>query len=288
MTHAFFKALLFLGSGSVIHALGGEQDMRKMGGLWRRIPWTFWTFVAGTAAIAGIPFLSGYYSKEEILGAALGEHSTLGTFVFAIGMATAMLTAFYMTRLLVLTFLGSYRGGAETEGHIHESPWSMVVPLVVLAIGSIAAGRVPVPRFVEPAFRVEPRGEAHVQWLPFAAFALAALGIAGALYLFLMYQDLARRLAERLAAPARVLQAKYGFDALYDLFAARVVVGGSEDVLWRGLDTRIIDGAVNGAGALSMAAARGVRAVQSGLVRAYALLILGGAVGVLSYLLWRR
>jgi hypothetical protein len=150
-THAFFKALLFLGSGSVIHALGGEQDMRKMGGLWRRIPVTFWTFVIGTLAIAGIPPLAGFYSKDAILGGALEAGRPV---LFGVGLIVALLTAFYMTRAVMLTFLGRYRGDAETGAHIHESPWIMLGPLVILAVGSAIGGKIDIPHFVEPALRV--------------------------------------------------------------------------------------------------------------------------------------
>jgi NADH-quinone oxidoreductase subunit L len=285
-THAFFKALLFLGSGSVIHALGGEQDMRKMGGLWRRIPWTFWTFVIGTAAIAGIPFLAGFYSKDAILAGTLAAGRPL---LFAVALAVALLTAFYMTRAVVLTFLGAYRGDAETGAHVHESPWVMLGPLVILAVGSILGGYIDIPHFVEPALRVEAAHEAHhAAWLPIVASLTAVAGIALAYYFYLLYPEIPRRIYASTRGVARVLEAKYGFDALYDRFAARAIVGGSEEVLWHGVDTRVIDGAVNGAGAVTAAAARAVRAVQVGLVRAYALLILGGAVALLGYLVWLR
>ena len=281
-THAFFKALLFLGSGSVIHALGGEQDMRRMGGLRRRVPWTFWTFLAGTLAIAGIPPLAGYFSKDAILAGALAGHWTI---LFAIGLGVAALTAFYMGRLLFLTFFGAYRGDAATEAAIHESPWSMVLPLVALAAGSAVAGFAQIPALVEPAFRLEPEHHPHAQWLPFVATAGGVLGLAAAFYLFVMYSDLGRRLAAALRGPARVLEAKYGFDALYDRLA-RGMVAASDKVLWRGVDVALIDGLVNGSGAVVDRASRSVRLVQSGLVRGYALLILGGAVAVFAYLLW--
>jgi len=285
-THAFFKALLFLGSGSVIHALGGEQDMRKMGGLWRRIPWTFGTFVIGTAAIAGIPGLAGYFSKDEILA---GAYSAGWKSLFVVGLIVALLTAFYMTRALILTFFGSYRGDPETGSHIHESPWVMLGPLVILAVGSIVAGYIHIPHFVEPALRVEAgRAGHHVGWMPIVATTVAVLGILLAYYLYLAFPEIPARIYASARGVARVLENKYGFDSVYDRFASRVVVGGSEDVLWRGVDVRIIDGAVNGTAAAAAALARSVRTAQVGLVRGYALVILGGAVAVLSYLLWPR
>jgi NADH-quinone oxidoreductase subunit L len=285
-THAFFKALLFLGSGSVIHALGGEQDMRKMGGLWRRIPWTFWTFVIGTAAIAGLPFLAGFFSKDAILAGTLAAGSET---LFAIALFVALLTAFYMTRAVILTFLGTYRGDAETAAHIHESPWVMLGPLVLLAVGSILGGYIDIPHFTAPAFRLEAAHEEHhAAWLPWVASLTAVAGIAVAAYLYLLYSDLPRRIYASMRGLARMLEEKYGFDAVYDRFASRVIVGGSDDVLWRRLDVRLIDGAVNGAASVTAGAAQAVRAVQVGLVRAYALLILGGGVALLAYLLWLR
>jgi NADH-quinone oxidoreductase subunit L len=282
-THAFFKALLFLGSGSVIHALGGEQDMRKMGGLMRRIPWTFGTFLIGTLAISGIWPLAGYFSKDAILAGALADHRPV---LFAIGLATALLTAFYMARLLFLTFFGEYRGDAETGAHIHESPWTMLGPLVILAFGSAVVGFVHVPDLVQPVFRIAAGHHPHPGWLPFVATTAAVLGIAAAFYLFVMFRDVASRLAVSLRAPARVLEARYGFDTLYDAIAARGFVRGGEKVLWRGVDAALIDGLVNGTGTGVAAVSRSVRAVQSGLVRGYALLILGGAVALFAYLLW--
>jgi NADH-quinone oxidoreductase subunit L len=284
-THAFFKALLFLGSGSVIHALGGEQDIRRMGGLWRRIPWTFATFLIGTAAISGIPFLAGFYSKDAILAGTLAAGRPG---LFAVGLVTALLTAFYMARLLFLTFFGSYRGDEETGRHVHESPWTMLGPLVLLALGSVVAGYVPVPDVVRPALRLPEAHEAHVAWLPVAATVVALLGIAAAYYLYMLYTDLPGRLAARLAPVRRVLEAKYGFDDLYEWLTRRLVIGASEGALWRGLDVRVIDGAVDGVATLAAAAAQATRRLQTGLVRAYALLILGGAVALLGYLLWMR
>jgi NADH-quinone oxidoreductase subunit L len=284
-THAFFKALLFLGSGSVIHATNGEQDMRKMGGLWRRIPWTFGTFVVGTLAIAGIPPLAGYFSKDAILASALAEGHVI---LFGVGLATAALTAFYMARLLFLTFFGPFRGSHEVEHHLHESPWVMLAPLVLLAIGSAVAGFVPVPDMLAEVFRLPVEEEQHAGWLPIVATLAAVLGIAGAYWLYLMLPDVPARLGARLRPLPRVLEEKYGFDRLYDAFSSRVVVQGSRKLLWERVDASVIDGAVNGVGRLTVGFARAVRVVQTGLVRGYALLILGGAVTVLGYLLWAR
>ena len=257
-----------------------------MGGLWRRIPWTFGTFAVGTLAIAGIPPLAGFWSKDEILA---GAYTAGWKTLFAIGVVVALLTAFYMTRAVILTFLGSYRGDPETGSHIHESPWIMLGPLVILAVGSAVGGFIDIPRFVEPALRIsEAAHSAPHQWLPIFATAIAVTGIVLGYYLYLAFPEIPSRIYASARGVARVLENKYGFDALYDRFASRVVVGGSEEVLWRGVDVRIIDGAVNGAASVTAAVARSVRTVQVGLVRAYALVILGGAVAVLSYLLWMR
>jgi NADH-quinone oxidoreductase subunit L len=318
-THAFFKALLFLGSGSVIHALSGEQDMRQMGGLRRHTPWTFWTMLVGTLAIAGIFPFAGFFSKDAILAAAWEHHKPV---LFGVALLTALLTSFYMWRMLCLTFFGTYRGtlsgsahaqepaaahaDAHADGHaadhaadhghgdaghgghggIHESPWSMLLPLVLLAVGSAAVGFIHVPEIVGPAIRVEAHHGAHAQWLPILATISAILGIFSAWYFYLVRPDLPGTVGAQLAPLRRVFEAKWGFDDAYNWFARRVIVEGSEDVLWKGIDASLIDAAVNGAGSVTARIAQASRAVQTGLVRSYVLLILGGAVIVLSYLLW--
>src|SRR5688572_4679103 len=148
-THAFFKACLFLGAGSVIHAMGGEQDIRRMGGLARRIPITFATFAIATAAIAGIPPLAGFFSKDEILWFALASDRGGSTALFVLATFTALLTAFYMFRLLWLTFLGAPRMDEKTAHHVHESPWTMTGVLAVLAAGSAVGGFVAIPHYLE-------------------------------------------------------------------------------------------------------------------------------------------
>jgi NADH-quinone oxidoreductase subunit L len=282
-THAFFKALLFLGSGSVIHALSGEQDMRKMGGLWRKVPWTFATFLVATLAISGIPPFAGFYSKDAILEAALADGKPI---LYGIGLFTALLTSFYMFRLLFLTFFGAFRGGHEAEHHLHESPWSMLGPLVILALGSLAGGLLPIPEWIGPAFRVPFREEHGSAWLSIVAVLVATAGIATAYYAYLVYTELPSRMAARFAPLRRIFEAKYGFDLAYGWFASRVVVGGSESFLWKRVDAGLIDGAVNGAGSLVGSVAQTSRFAQSGVVRGYVLLILGGAVALLAYLLW--
>ena len=313
VTHAFFKALMFLGSGSVIHGLSGEQDMRQMGGLRKRMPWTFWTFTAGWLAIIGTPFLSGFFSKDEILIAAFGHNK----FLFGLALLTALLTAFYMSRLFFLTFTGEYRGRLEqahgdheahgghdshasdhkaddhSHGHghggIHESPAVMLIPLFILAIGSVLAGYIQIPAFVEPAIRVEEALE-HVTWMPYLATAVAAMGVWIA---FLMYagglRDLPAKIAAKYAGVKDLLEAKWGFDDAYDSFVRNGVNGVvdlSERVLWKKVDAGWIDGVVNGFGRLAVEFAEGSRIMQSGLVRGSALSILAGAVALLTAVLW--
>jgi NADH-quinone oxidoreductase subunit L len=280
-THAFFKALLFLGSGSVIHAMSGEQDMQKMGGLRTKIPWTFWTFLAAVLAISGIPVFSGFFSKDEILLAAR-HHPVL----FGIGSFTALLTAFYMARLLFLTFFGSFRGGAEAEHHLHESPPSMVVPLVLLAIGSTVGGFVKVPHIVEPVFRGAEVELHHVAWLPVGATLTAVAGLILAWYLYLSMPQLRAGLASTLRPALRVFRAKYYWDDVYNAFVQRVVIDGSRALLWEDFDAGIIDGTVNRVGTITAGLARTLRPLQSGLVRHYVLLILAGAVALLGWVLW--
>jgi len=281
-THAFFKALLFLGAGSVIHALSGEQDMRKMGGLRKRIPWTYSTFLVGTLAIAGIPPLAGFFSKDAILAGALAAHLPL---LFGIGLFTAVLTSFYMARLLFLTFFGEYRGDDADE--IHESPLSMLAPLALLAVGSAFAGLVDVPALLAPAIRV-PGLEAHYAWLPYVATMLALGGILGAYYLYLLYADIPARISAAAKPLHRTLEEKYGFDRAYDWIVARLVVDGSRVALWKGVDTALIDAAVDGIGRVTGDVAARSRLAQTGYVRGYILVTLAGAVVLLGYLVWVR
>jgi NADH-quinone oxidoreductase subunit L len=261
-----------------------------MGGLAKKIPVTFGTFAVGTAAIAGVPFLSGFYSKEEILHATLNG-SAIGPWLLAVGLVTAGLTAFYMTRMFVLTFLGRFRGDHETEHHVHESPLSMLVPLCLLAVGSIVAGYhwlLDVPGFLRPVFRLPEAHPHDAPWLLWTALGIAFVGIVSAAFLYTLYSDVPPRVQGSFRRLHGVLTAKYGFDDAFGWFASRAVVGGSESVLWKRVDAQGIDGAVNGAATVVDAIARRVRLLQSGLVRGYALLIFAGAVALLGYLTWTR
>jgi NADH-quinone oxidoreductase subunit L len=263
MTHAFFKALLFLGSGSVIHAMHHEQDMRRMGALRNKIPITFLTMAIGTLAIAGTPGLAGFFSKDEILWQAFSsEHGHIG--LWLIGAIVAGMTSFYMFRLLFMTFFGESRVDHHTEAHIHESPKVMTVPLMVLAAGSVVAGYIGLPKWLganvfehwlEPVFEpvqtaavAEEAGHvAHSAGLEIGMAAVSvAIAVAGFLVAFAAYyrkSDLADRVSIQFKGAYATLLNKWYVDELYDfLFVNRAKDLGRG--LWR-FDGRIVDGVVN-------------------------------------------
>ncbi|HET6772829.1 MAG TPA: NADH-quinone oxidoreductase subunit L [Acidimicrobiales bacterium] len=313
ITHAFFKALLFLGSGSVIHGMHGEQDMRRMGGLRRFMPLTAATFIVGWLAIAGVPPFSGFFSKDEILLFAWGSGGAQGKALWAIGLVTALLTAFYMSRLVFMVFYGEYRGdeplpvvsgGAEAAGgeaaavehpqpahaEPHESPWLMTAPLVVLAVLSATAEVINLPftpdlmyleHWLEPVIGAT---EAHIAVTTETKVALgvvatiaAVVGIAGAALVYL-------RRPVRAAEPAVLAHAWY-YDEAITRFVGGPGTKGFEAVAW--FDRSVVDGAVNGVATLVRNSGRGLRTVQSGFVRSYALGMSAGVVVVLGYFITR-
>jgi NADH-quinone oxidoreductase subunit L len=315
VTHGFFKGLLFLGSGSVIHAVHDEQDMRKMGGLWRRIPWTYATMLVGALAIAGIPPLAGFFSKDEILAAAFKAGGDASGFylVWAVGFLVAGMTAFYMFRLMGLTFWGESRVDPHVAEHIHEAPWSMRLPLVLLAAASVGIGL---------ALGFPPETGAIHQWLgpifegplailgaheaPYAFFgldgalavasvAIALVGILAAWRLFGVDLRVVRLAPqrERVAELVRTLPAaatlyrasvnKWWFDDLNHLLF--VVIGGRVTDGLRWFDVHVIDGAVNSVAAVTVGAGRRIGHIQTGHVQNYALGIALGLVAMaLGYL----
>jgi len=267
-THAFFKALLFLGSGSVIHAMSGEQDMRRMGGLKDKIPVTCRTMWVGSVAIAGIPGLAGFFSKDEILWQAF--RSPKGSVaLYAIGLVTAALTAFYMWRLMNMTFYGKSRVAPETAKHIHESPRTMTVPLVVLAIGSVAVGWLGTPklwtafgdafrafpRWLAPMFELAELGDVGnteaTEWsLMLLSVAVAAGGIAVAYVFYVKRPWIPEKLYERFRGAHKVLYNKWYVDEIYDfLFVNGLCKGGGRAM--GAFDREVVDGGVNGAGWLT-------------------------------------
>lgn len=296
MTHAFFKALLFLGAGSVIHGMGGEQDIQKMGALRRHMPVTHVTFLIASLAIAGIFPFAGFFSKDEILFSAYagGNYG-----IWAVAVFTAFLTAFYMFRLHFLIFHGTSRVDREVARHIHESPRVMTLPLAVLAVLSVIGGFVGIPiifggnkigAFLAPALA---HGEANAPHagagteLGLMAFSLAvaAAGIALAWRWYLARPEVPGRVAHRYRTLYRLLLNKYFVDEIYDDLVVKPSLVGSEAV-YRRFDLRVIDGAVNGAGALVRSFASAIRVYQTGYVRNYALSILLGVVLVMAYYLW--
>ena len=301
MTHAFFKALLFLAAGSVIHAMGGEQDLRRMGGLRKKIPWTYGTMLMATLAIAGAPGFSGFFSKDKILFETI--HSPEGgTLLWAIALLGALLTAFYMFRLVFLTFHGASRYD-EHATHVHESPKNMLVPLVLLAILSVAGGWMAAPamsggpdhfeRFLAPVFagakppETLPAGE-HLSELQFSAIAtgLALLGFLVAWWFYIRRPQTPERLAESYHAPYKLLLDKYYVDELYDWVIVWPFVWLSTRLFWQVVDEGAVDGSVNRLAHVAQRFGDRVRQVQSGNTRSYAAWVVLGAVFVISLLLW--
>ena len=312
-THAFFKACLFLGSGAVIHALHGEQDIRNMGGLWKSLPITFWTFVIASLAIAGFPGLAGFFSKDEILFETFAEGHKL---LWVVAALTSLLTATYMFRLVYLTFAGTRRHDApateelhhhDSASHLHDAPPAMALALILLAAGSIAAGYLGIPHalgghnalgaWLEPAFGLHEVAAEGVEGavenvglertLMVVSIGLAILGIAIATAVWLRSRQFADSMARTFAPIYRLLLNKYYVDELYDATIVQPIKVVSQQGLWRGFDVRIIDGAVNGTGALVAGGSAVLRRLQTGSVRAYAGSLFVGVVLVLGYYLWR-
>jgi NADH-quinone oxidoreductase subunit L len=313
-THAFFKALLFLGSGAVIHALAGEQDLRRMGGLWKELPLTYSTFLIGAAAIAGVPGLSGFFSKDEILYRTFESGHLL---LWVVGLMTSLLTALYMFRLVFLAFHGERASNdapvhdapvhdapvhpAPHGSHLHDAPPAMALALIVLAIGSVAAGYAGFPavvggsnrfeHFLEPSFGVHAAAETTHDGpellLMIVSSAVAAAGIAAAIYFFLMKRLAADRMADRFAGVRRLLVNTYYVDEAYNAAIVEPLRIVSEEALWKVVDVRVIDGAVNGVAETVGGGSEVLRRVQSGSVRTYAASLLLGVVLILGYYVWR-
>ena len=299
MTHAFFKALLFLAAGSVMHAMAGELDMRIMGNLKKKLPYTHITYLVGTLAITGIPFLAGFFSKDEILYYAFEKH--IGFWL--VGAIAALMTSFYMFRSLYMTFYGKSR--VPEHIHVHESPPVMTIPLIILAVGAALAGLVNIPvfhglnnfsQFLDPVFapakEIIDHGHAHAHNVTLEvglATVSVLIAIVGLLLARHMY-------TVDTAAPDRVIQHhpmihetvynKYWVDEIYDIVFVNSIVGFSR-WLWRFVDEKIVDGIVNGVARVSLLWGSGLRRLQSGLVKDYALSILIGVLAVIGYLVLR-
>jgi len=312
LTHAFFKALLFLGAGSVIHSLGGEQDIGKMGGLRRDLPRTYASFLVASLAIAALPPFSGFFSKDQILWASYA--SPYGGLLFwLLGVFTAAITSFYVFRLFFLTFHGERRAEtfstdparsgsqAHSDGRIHESPGIMTWPLLLLAILSLAGGWVGIPtflgggdhwnRFLAPAFQWAelPAEIVHHEkstevFSTIVSLLASLLGI-GLAYLFYLRQpDLAEKATVRLRPLHRWVLNKYYVDELYRSLFIRPLVAGSSELLWKGVDTGTIDGAVNGAARRTRRLGEIVRRMQSGNIRSYAGWVVLGTTALIVFM----
>jgi len=328
MTHSFFKALLFLGAGSVIHGLGGEQDMRHMGGLRKYLPYTFWCMTIATFAIAGLPPFAGFFSKDRILWSTWSSGAHL---LWLIGVITAGMTSFYMFRLWFLTFFGEYRGpnpeaaghGHDTDAHAHggshghgaphESPWVMVVPLMILALLSFVGGWAGIPHslhgsdqfgnFLAPVFHSAPEAQAVAAAPSGTAsepetgsdelmFTAISVGIAlvGLLLAWFMYHkrpELPDRLAKGAGGLYRLVLDKYRIDELYGAVIIQPIIAVSSNVFWKGIDRGLIDGAVDGGAAGAQETSDALRHMQSGNIRSYAGWVAVGATAVIAFMVWR-
>ncbi|HVM85153.1 MAG TPA: NADH-quinone oxidoreductase subunit L [Candidatus Binatia bacterium] len=298
-THAFFKALLFLCSGSVIHAMSDEQDMRKMGGIYRLIPWTYALMWIGSLALAGIPIFAGYYSKDSILESAFAANSGVGIYAFWLGIAAAVMTAFYSWRLLFMTFHGAPRADHETMHHVHESPWVMLVPLIVLAVGAVLAGVLFAPYFVGEKMHefwgqalffgadnhVPQLAEEVPAWVKFLPLVMGIIGIGFAFVAYMRSKDLPARMAAALKPIYLFVFNKWFFDELYDaIFVNPAKALGR--VLWKGGDGAIIDGlGPDGISQVTIDLARRASKLQTGYVYHYAFAMMIGVVALVSWYL---
>jgi NADH-quinone oxidoreductase subunit L len=268
MTHAFFKALLFLGAGSVIHVLSGEQDLRQMGGLARKIPITCATLFCAGVAIAGVPPFSGFFSKDAILAAAY-HHAP---WMYWIGVFTAFMTAFYVFRALFMCFFGEYRG----HHHPHESPFVMWGPLAILAVLSLGGGFINIPKFLEPIFPLVAEG--GDEWLMYVSVAAGVGGILLAYVFYVLAPSLADSVANSFRGLYTLIYNKYFVDEFYDETVVRPVVDGSRTLLWRTVDVEVIDGAVNGIGKRARNIGGVLKLAQSGYIRSYAAWVVAGSI----------
>jgi NADH-quinone oxidoreductase subunit L len=309
MTHAFFKALLFLGSGSVIHALHHEQDMQKMGGLFKHMPITGRTFIVGALALSGFPLVTaGFYSKDEILWQAFSSPVGGSPVLWAVGAVTAVMTAFYMFRQVGLTFFGASR--VDPHVHPHESPWTMTLPLAVLAVLAIAGGWLGIPHVLGGALHLPnvldhyfegffatvpvpvPGGEAAhetagLELTLMAVVSIAALIAMGTAYrLFSAKLETAAALGKAFGPLRALLAGKYFIDELYDWIVVKPIYWVSRSFLWRFVDTWIIDGAVNLVGYSTRWLGGALRLTQNGIIESYALGILAGAVAIVWFLVF--
>ena len=292
VTHAFFKGLMFLTAGSVMHAMANELDMRKMGGLKAKMPITHWTFLVGALAIAGFPFLSGFWSKDEILHSAWGSAWGSSRIIYAIGLVTAFLTAFYMFRLIFVTFYGESRVESEVDSHLHESPPVMWVPLAILAIPSALIGLLLgwddghgswFHRFTQNVFP-EAHHEASGNVILFMVIS-SVVGLAGIAFAWSRYRERTPT-DEPTNAIHKLLANKYYVDEVYNALIVQPIKNGSHYLLWRIVDNGVIDGIVNGVGSIIRFIGGTLRRLQTGIVQSYIVSMILGIVLFLAYYLF--
>jgi len=305
LTHAFFKALLFLGSGSVILALHHEQDLFNMGGLRKYLPVTFFTMWMGAFALAGVPLFSGFFSKDAILWETFAAGNEA---LWLMGVVVAGLTAFYISRLMFLAFHGRERSEKQHQGPPDLSPkepsWSVTLPLIILAGFSLLAGYLGLPsywgsnrleEFLAPSFRFQFSGQpaaamehAHLTEviLTLVTLAVAFFGFALAYHFYIKDPQVAGRLANRFSWLYALLRRKFFVDEIYDWLLVGPVQRLSRTILWKGMDVRVVDGLVHGTASLMQAWSHRVKRIQSGDTRLYATWILGGALLILFYYYW--
>jgi NADH-quinone oxidoreductase subunit L len=301
MTHAFFKALLFLSAGSVIHAMSDEQDMRKMGGLAKMIPWTCTVMWVGSLALSGIPPFAGYYSKDAIIASAFASGTGIGMYGFICTVLAAFLTAFYSWRLLIMTFHGRSRADHHVLEHVHESPWVMVGPLLVLALGALIAGKLLDPWFIGEHWQAFWNGsifnapdnhilaelESVPAWAELAPLVMGLAGIALAYMMYMVFPLLPMRLATQFHGIYLFLLNKWYFDELYDAIFVQPAIRLSR-VFWQTGDATLIDGVPNGLAELTVDGSRQAVKIQTGSLAVYAFVMLIGVVLLIGIFLVSR
>jgi NADH-quinone oxidoreductase subunit L len=300
INHAFFKALLFLAAGSVIHAMSDEQDVRLMGGLARKLPVTWVVMLCGALALAGIPPFSGYYSKDAILGAAYASHTGVGMYGWVLGVLTAGLTAFYIARLFLLTFHGTSRAPKHVLEHVHESPPVMIGPLILLAFGALASGFLLRNAFIGhdfgqfwgasiavPANSVMQNIDGIPAWAALSPLLAAIIGLLTAATFYIFVPALPAALSQQFGGLYRFVLNKWYFDELYDALFVRPSLRFAK-FAWHFGDEQVIDGVPSGLATLTADASTQTVRLQTGSIALYAFIMLIGLLGFLSLFLWVR
>ncbi|MBN9027599.1 MAG: NADH-quinone oxidoreductase subunit L, partial [Rhizobiales bacterium] len=299
-THAFFKALLFLGAGSVIHAVSGQQDMRHMGGLRKQIPLTYWTMIIGTLALTGFPLTAGYYSKDAIIESAFVGHNAFSGYAFVLTVAAALMTSFYSWRLIFLTFHGKPRASAEVMSHVHESPPVMTVPLLLLSVGALFAGMVFANQFIGEGYGEFWKGalftnpDNHIlhemhgvpSLVKYSPFIVMVIGLLIAYYFYIRSPETPKRLAAEQPVLYRFLLHKWYFDEIYDFLFVRPARWLGR-FLWKKGDGMVIDGlGPDGISARVIDVTNRVIRLQSGYMYHYAFAMLIGVAALVTWMMF--